>query len=63
MRIKPFRLKKIKDLPKVSLEMETVPVHMSTFQPHILSKNFHIGSETLLGLPQSSGSSTASVFR
>ena len=34
--------KKIKDLPiKVSLERETVPVHMSIFQPQILSKNFH----------------------
>ena len=40
--------KKIKDLPKVSLERETVPVHMSTFRPQILSKNFHKGSETLL---------------
>ena len=32
--------KKIKDLPKVSLERETLPVHMSTFRPQILSKNF-----------------------
>ena len=40
--------KKIKDLPKVSLERETLPVHMSTFQPQVLSKNFHKGSETLL---------------
>ena len=55
--------KKIKDLPKVSLERETVPVHMSTFRPQILSKNFYKGSETPLGLPQSSGSSTAGVFR
>ena len=55
--------KKIKDLPKVSLERETLPVHMSTFRPQILSKNFHKGSETPLGLPQSSGSSTAGVFR
>ena len=31
--------KKIKDLSKVSLERETVPVHMSTFWPQILSKN------------------------
>ena len=55
--------KKIKDLPKVSLERETLPVHMSTFRPQILSKNFHKGSETPLSLPQSSGSSTAGVFR
>ena len=55
--------KKIKDLPKVSLERETLPVHMSTFRPQILSKNFHKGSETPLGLPQSSGSLTAGVFR
>ena len=55
--------KKIKDLPKVYLERETLPVHMSTFRPQILSKNFHKGSETPLGLPQSSGSSTAGVFR
>ena len=55
--------KKIKDLPKVSLERETLPVHMSTFRPQILSKNFHKGSETSLRLPQSSGSSTAGVFR
>ena len=54
---------KIKDLPKVSLERETLPVHMSTFRPQILSKNFHKGSEMPLGLPQSSGSSTAGVFR
>ena len=45
------------------LERETLPVHMSTFRPQILSKNFHKGSETPLGLPQSSGSSTAGVFR
>ena len=55
--------KKIKDLPKVSLERETLPVYMSTFRPQILSKNFHKGSETSLSLPQSSGSSTAGVFR
>ena len=55
--------KKIKDLPKVSVERETLPVHMSTFRPQILSKSFHKGSETPLGLPQSSGSSTAGVFR
>ena len=55
--------KKIKDLPKVSLERESLPVHMSTFRPQILSKNFHKGSETSLSLPQSSGSSTAGVFR
>ena len=55
--------KKIKDLPEVSLERETLPDHMSTFRPQILSKNFHKGSETPLGLPQSSGSSTAGVFR
>ena len=55
--------KKIKDLPMVSMERETLPVHMSTFRPQILSKNFHKGSETPLGLPQSSGSSTAGVFR
>ena len=55
--------KKIKDLPKVSLERETSPFHMSTFRPQILSKNFHKGSETSFSLPQSSGSSTASVFR
>ena len=55
--------KKIKDLPKVSLERETLPVHMSTFRLQILSKNFHKGSETPLSLPQSSGSSTAGVFR
>ena len=55
--------KKIKDLPKVSLERETLPVHMSTFRPQILAKNFHKGSETPLSLPQSSGSSTAGVFR
>ena len=55
--------KKIKDLHKVSLERETLPVHMSTFRPQILSKNFHKGSETPLSLPQSSGSSTAGVFR
>ena len=55
--------KKIKDLPKVSLERETLPVHMSTFRPQILSKNFHKGSEASLSLPQSSGSSTAGVFR
>ena len=36
---------------------------MSTFRPQILSKNFHKGSETPLSLPQSSGSSTAGVFR
>ena len=63
MHIKPFQLRKIKDLSKVSLERETVPVHISTFWPRILSKNFHKGSETPLGLPQSSGSSTAGVFR
>ena len=55
--------KKIKDLPKVSLERETLPVHMSTSRPQILSKNFHKGSETSLSLPQSSESSTAGVFR
>ena len=55
--------KKTKDLPKVSLERETLPVHMSTFRPQILSKNFHKGSETPLSLPQSSRSSTAGVFR
>ena len=55
--------KKIKDLSKVSLERETVPVHMSTFWPQILPKNFYKGSETPLGLPQSSGSSYAGVFR
>ena len=55
--------KKIKDLPKVSLERETLPVHMPTFRPQILSKNFHKGSETSLSLPQSSGSSAAGVFR
>ena len=33
--------KKIKDLFKVSLERETVPVHMSTFWPQILSENFY----------------------
>ena len=33
------------------------------FRPQILSKNFHKGSETPLGLPQSSWSSTAGVFR
>ena len=54
--------KKIKDLPKVSLERETLPVHMPTFRPQILSKNFHKGSETSLSLPQSSGSSAAGVF-
>ena len=32
---------KIKDLSKVFLERKTVPVHMSTFWPQILSKNFH----------------------
>ena len=55
--------KKIKDLSKVSLERETVPVYMSTFWPQILFKNFYKGSETPLGLPQSSGSSSAGVFR
>ena len=55
--------KKIKDLSKVSLERETVPVHMSTFWPQILSKNFYKGSETPLGLPQSSRSLSAGVFR
>ena len=55
--------KKIKDLPKVSLGRETLPVHMSTFRPQILSENFHKGSETPLSLPQCSGSSTAGVFR
>ena len=45
------------------LERENVPVHMSTFWPQILSKNFYKGSETPLGLPQSSGSLSASVFR
>ena len=54
---------RIKDLSQVSLERETVPVHMSTFWPQILSKNFHKGSETPLGLSQSSGSSFAGVFR
>ena len=54
---------KIKDLSKVSLERETVPVHMSTFWPQILSKNFYEGSETPLGLPQGSGSSSVGVFR
>ena len=53
---------KIKDLSTVSLERETAPVHMSTFWPQTLSKNFHKGSETPLGLPQSSGSSTAGVI-
>ena len=61
--MKPFRLQKIKDLSKVSLEREIVPVHMSTFWPQIVSKNFYKGSETPLGLPQSSGSSSAGVFR
>ena len=55
--------KKIKDISKVSLERETVPVHMSTFWPQILSKNFYKGSETPLDLPQSSGSSSAGVVR
>ena len=55
--------KKIKDLYKVSLERETVPLHTSTFWPQVLSKNFHKGTETPLGLPQNSGSSTAVVFR
>ena len=55
--------KKVKDLSKVSLERETVPVHMSTFWPQILSKNFYKGSETPLGLPQSSGSLSVGVFR
>ena len=55
--------KEIKDLPKVSLERETVPVRMSAFRPQILSKNFHKCSDTPLGLPQSSGSSNAGVFR
>ena len=55
--------KKIKVLSKVSLERETVPVHMSTFLPQILSKNFYRGSETPLGLPQSSGSLCAGVSR
>ena len=36
---------------------------MSTLYPQILSKNFHKGSETPLGLPQSSGRLTAGVFR
>ena len=36
---------------------------MSTFWPQIVSKNFYKGSETPLGLPQSSGSSSAGVFR
>ena len=55
--------KKIKDLSKVSLEREMVPVHMSTFWPQILSKNFYKGSETPLGLPQRYGSLSAGVFR
>ena len=50
-------------IAKVSLERETVPVHMSTFWLQILSKNFYKGSETPIGLPQSSGSSSAGVFR
>ena len=54
--------RKITDLSKVSLERETVPIHMSTFWPQILSKNFYKGSETPLGLPQSSVSSSAGVF-
>ena len=53
---------KIKDLSMVSLERETAPVHMSTFWPQTLFKNFHKGSETPLGLPQSSGSSTAGII-
>ena len=40
-----------------------VPAHMSTFWPQILSKNFHKGSESPLGLPQRSGSLFAGVFR
>ena len=48
---------------KVPLERETVPVDMSTFWPQILSKNFHKGSETPLGLPQGSGHLSAGVFR
>ena len=36
---------------------------MSTFWPQILSKNFDKGSETRLGLPQSSGSPFAGIFR
>ena len=36
---------------------------MSTFWSQILSKNFHKGFETPLGLPQSTESSTAGVFR
>ena len=63
MHINNSNCKKIKDLPKVSLERETFPVHMSTFRPQILSKNFHKGSETPLSLLQSSRSSTAGVFR
>ena len=63
MHIKPFRLQKIKDLSKVSLEREAIPVHMSTLWPQILSKNFYKGSKTPLGLPQSSGSLSAGVFR
>ena len=63
MCIKQFQLQKIKDLPKVFLERETLQVKMSTFQPQILSKNFYKGFEAPLGLPQSSGSSSAGVFR
>ena len=63
MHIKPFRLERNQGLSKVSLERETVPVHMSTFWPQILSKNFYKGSKTPLGVPQSSGSSSAGVFR
>ena len=54
---------KVKDLSKVSLEMETLPVDMSTFWHQILSKNFHKVSGTPLGLSQSSGSSFTGVFR
>ena len=36
---------------------------MSTFWPQILSKNFYKGSDIPLGLPQSSGSSSAGVVR
>ena len=56
-----MHIKKFKDLAKVSLD--TLPVHMSIFWPQILSNNFYKGSEASFGLPQSSESSSAGVFR